>query len=102
MANEPEPDVRRRLATAEFRAAAAGRIGNADTVAELLDPDKLLDPDGNVDPVKVSELVDAMAASAAPAAPTRPAPFGWAAGVRQPAPRSDDWLRDEFPSHVHL
>ena len=99
MENAPEPDVHRQLAAAEFRAAAAGRIGNVETVTDLLDLGRLLDADGHVDRTKIIELVDEMAGAFTPA-PSRPT-IDWPAGVRQPIPRSD-WLRDEFPSHVHL
>ena len=86
--------TRRQLAASEFRAAAAGKLANADSIVAALDLDQLLDADGNVDAAKIAETVGALTPPAPGRGPSIAA--SWA-GVRQPVPPDGrDWLRMEM------
>lgn len=79
-----------RLAAAEFRAAAVGRLVDpAATLAEL-DMTRYVDDDGEVDSEAIAKLVDRLAASLA--APP-PAPGRIPGGPRETAPESTDFIR---------
>jgi len=68
-----------RLVSAEFRAAAAGRIDaeRMATILEPLDMSKFLTDNGDVDTVKVTAFVDGIAPPSAPVArPVGPSPAG--------------------------
>jgi hypothetical protein len=79
-----------RLAAAEFRAAAAGRLANPDAALGVLDLAKLV-KDGEPDKDAIAALVDQLAAIP-PAAPGRVPP-----GPRSTGPANGgggDWVRE--------
>jgi hypothetical protein len=78
-----------RLAAAEFRAAAAGRIANPDAALGVLDMSKLV-TDGEPDKDAIAALVDQLAAIP-PAAPGRVPAGPRSAG---PANGGGDWVRE--------
>ena len=86
-----EREANLKLAAAEFRAAAAGKIANPDAALSALDLTKLLDAKtGDPDPKAIAKLVDQLAA--VPPAP--PPPGHVPTGPRgEPANGNTDWLR---------
>jgi hypothetical protein len=88
---EAERAANLKLAAAEFRAAAAGKIANPDAALTALDLTKLLDDKtGEPDPKAIAKLVDQLAA--VPPAP--PPPGHVPTGPRtEPANGDRDWLR---------
>jgi hypothetical protein len=86
---EAETAAALRIAAAEFRGLAAGRIADPDAAIELLDLAKFV-KDGEPDREAIAAAIEQLAA--VPAAP--PPPGQIPAGARQStAPVSDDWLR---------
>jgi hypothetical protein len=71
----------RRLAAAEFKASAAGRIGDPDAALEVLDLSKFVGEDGEPDKAAITRVVDRLAAAMPPAPATGRVPAG---------PRSDN------------
>jgi hypothetical protein len=88
---EAQREASLRLAAAEFRAAAAGRIANVDAALGVLDLAKLVDANGEPDSKAIAKLVEQLAA----VPPPPPAPGHVPAGPRQTAPDNgdNDWLR---------
>jgi hypothetical protein len=79
----------RRLAAAEFKAAAAGKIGDPAAALEVLDLSKFVGQDGEPDSTAIQKVVDRLAL----AMPVQAPPSG-----RVPAgPRSDS---DESPDFI--
>ena len=83
----------RRLAAAEFRAAAAGRLSDAGAALELIDLARFVGDDGEPDTKAIAAAVDKIAAAAA--LPVNGKTPLVPAGVRGTAPTADvDWLGD--------
>lgn len=81
------------IAAAQFRAAAAGKLGNADAALGLLDVNRLLGPDGQPDAKAIAAAVEQLAQAAAPQA-GQPAPARVPPGPRQAAePQAEDFIR---------
>jgi hypothetical protein len=89
----------KRLAAAEFRAAAAGKVPNIDAILEMIDPSKFIDDQGEPDLDAIAAMVTRLAA-----APERkekdeqrmPANLSFPSGVRdasQNGAADTDWLR---------
>lgn len=72
----------KRLAAAEFRAAAAGRISDANAALEVLDLSKFVGEDGEPDTKAIAGVVERLAAAL-------PAPTPPATGRVSPGPRGD-------------
>jgi hypothetical protein len=89
-----------KVAMAEFRALAAGRLADAAKMLEDGDLNlaRFVDDDGNVDSKALGKLVDRLAAAAAPA--TAPGP-GVPPGPRG-APPEGDFLRAAMSSHPRI
>ena len=86
---EAETAAALRIAAAEFRGLAAGRIADPDAAIELLDLAKFV-KDGEPDREAIAAAIEQLAAVPAPPPPPGQIP----AGARQSAaPVSDDWLR---------
>jgi hypothetical protein len=80
-----------KVAAAEFRAAAAGRLANPDGALELIDLSRLVDDNGDPDREAINEAVARLAA-----VPTPPPPGGRVpAGPREPA-ADGDFLRSHW------
>jgi hypothetical protein len=78
-----------KLAAAEFRAAAAGKLADPAAALEVLDLTKFVGEDGDVNRRGLTALVDKLAAALpAPAVPPGHVPAG-----PHGAPPSDDFLR---------
>jgi hypothetical protein len=75
-----------KLAAAEFRAAAAGRLADPAAALEVVDLAKFVNDQGEVDSAKITGLVDKLAGLAPP-----PTPGSVPGGPRGGAP-SDDFL----------
>jgi len=88
---EAEAVAARRLAAAEFRALATGRLVNPEAALAVIDLAKLLTRTGEPDRKAIAALVDQLAT--VPEAP--PPPGRIPGGVRQPVPTDgdNDWLR---------
>ncbi len=79
-----------KLAAAEFRARAKGRIVNPDAALKVLDLAKLLGKDGEPDTKAIDALVEELAAVPAPPPPPGHVP----PGPREPAPVAEtDFIR---------
>jgi hypothetical protein len=85
-----EREAALRLAAAEFRLAAAGKLANPDAALAALDLAKLLDAKGEPDAKAITALVDQLAV-----VPPAPPPGGHIPpGPRTEPPAADgDWLR---------
>jgi len=89
---EATQEANLKLAAAEFRAKAAGRIANPDAALAALDLTKLLGKNGEPDTAAITALVEQLAV--VPPAP--PAPGYIPPGPREPAPpggTGDDFIR---------
>lgn len=82
----------RRLAAAEFRAAAANKIADPAAALDVLDLARFVNDDGEVDSAALGDVVDRLAA-ALPAPPPAKIP----AGPREPEPNGD-FLRQQINS----
>jgi hypothetical protein len=80
-----------RLAAAEFRARAAGKIGDPTALLEALDMSKFVDDTGEPDVKAIDATIDKLAA-AMPNGKTPPAPQV-PAGPRED-PKDTDWIRE--------
>jgi hypothetical protein len=82
-----------RLAAAEFRARATGKIGDPAAIIDHIDLTKFVDDHGEPDTKAIDAVVEKLAAAmpAAPANGTPPAPK--VPGGPRPDPPEDDWLR---------
>lgn len=79
----------RRLAAAEFKASAAGRIGDPDAALEVLDLTKFVGEDGEPDKAAITRVVDRLAAAMPPA----PAPGRVPSGPRSDNEDGGDFIR---------
>jgi hypothetical protein len=87
---EAEHAASLKLAAAEFRARAAGKIADPDAALDVLDLTKLLGKDGDPDTRAIDKLVGQLAAVPPPPGHVPP-------GVRDPAPNgSADFLRQAW------
>jgi len=87
---EAERAANLKLAAAEFRAAAAGKIANPEAALAALDLARLLDKSGEPDAKAIAKLVGELAAVPPPPPPPGHVPTG----PRSPAENGDrDWLR---------
>lgn len=91
----------KRLALAEFRASAAGKIPNIDALLKVMDPANLLGEDGEPDTQAIAAMVAEFAVKADSHANGNgngksdlPPGLSFPGGVRQPAETNGDWLRD--------
>ena len=87
---EAEQEASLKLAAAEFRAKAAGRIANPDAALSALDLSKLLGKNGEPDTKAIEALVDQLAAVPPPPPPPGHVPPGPRGDV---PPEDTDWLR---------
>lgn len=78
-----------RLAAAEFRAAAAGKIADPAAAVDLVDLSRFVDDDGEPDSDAIAKAVDRLAAGAAPASPNGRVP----GGPRSAPEESTDFVR---------
>lgn len=91
----------KRLAAAEFRAAAAGKVLNIDAILEMIDPSKFIDDQGEPDLDAIATMVGRLAAAPErkdkePEQPRMPANLSFPSGVRdasQNGQADSDWLR---------
>lgn len=84
---EAEQAAALRLAAAEFRAQAAGRIANPDAALAVLDLARLIGKDGEPDKTAIGTLVEQLAV-------VPPPPGKVPAGPRDPANGGEaDWVR---------
>ena len=79
---EAEQEAALKLAAAEFRARAKGRLANPDAALKVLDLAKLLGKDGEPDTKAIDALVEELAA----VPPSPPPPGHVPPGPREPAP----------------
>lgn len=80
----------RRLAAAEFKAAAAGKIGDPAAALEVLDLSKFVGEDGEPDQTAIAKVVDRLAL----AMPVVPPPTGRVpAGPRSDGEETPDFIR---------
>jgi hypothetical protein len=88
---EAEKTANLKVAAAEFRARAAGKIANIEAAIGVLDLSKLLDKDGNPD----TKAIDALVAQLAAVPQAAPPPGHVPPGARPDANGgvADDWLR---------
>jgi acyl-CoA reductase-like NAD-dependent aldehyde dehydrogenase len=85
-----------RMAAAEFRALAAGKLADPDAALEVLDLTKFV-KDGEPDRAGLAAIIERLAQAApAPTAPPPPPGGHVPAGPRQSQPRSDDFLRTQL------
>jgi hypothetical protein len=88
-----------KLAAAEFRAAAAGKLADPSAVVDLLGEDGLrrfVDDEGEPDTDAITAAVEKLAAAAVAAAPPangKPTPPKVPNGVQPSAAGEDDWIR---------
>jgi hypothetical protein len=80
-------DAGLRVAAAEFRAAAAGRLGDVDAALEVLDLSAFVDEDGQVNRRRLTALVEKLAAALPPGTGRVPA------GPMGNGPADGDFLR---------
>ena len=80
-----------RLAAAEFRAQAAGKLADPAAAIEFLDMTKFIDEDGEPDTGAIADAVDKLVAATAPTS-GKPRPPIVPNGVQPPTEESD-WLR---------
>jgi hypothetical protein len=80
-----------KIAAAEFRAAAAGRLANPDGALELIDLSRLVDDNGDPNREAINEAIGRLAAVPPPPAPGGRVP----AGPREPA-ADGDFLRSHW------
>jgi hypothetical protein len=86
----------RRLAAAEFRALASGRLADPAALLEDINLDRFVGDDGEPDQDAISHAVERLvAAAAAPANGKKPAPPSVPGGVRETAEEAD-WLRAQL------
>jgi hypothetical protein len=80
----------KRLAAAEFRAAAAGKLADPSAALDVIDLAKFVAEDGEPDTTAISKVVDKLASAAAvPSANGGRVP----AGPRSDSTESTDWVR---------
>ena len=89
----------KRLAAAEFRAAAAGRLTDPSATLELLDLSKYVGDDGEPDTKAIAAVVEKLAAGLAPATPPNGRVPAGPRGGTDPAAPTDSWLRDSIIRH---
>jgi hypothetical protein len=87
---EAVKDAGLRVAAAEFRALAAGKLADPEAALELLNLAPFVDDDGNVDKKALAAMVEKLAGQFAPAGLRIP---GGAMGDGKPG-GNDDFLRD--------
>jgi hypothetical protein len=83
---EAAQEANLKLAAAEFRAKAAGRIANPDAALAALDLAKLLGKNGEPDTAAIAALVEQLAV----VPPPPPAPGYIPPGPREPSPPGGD------------
>lgn len=81
----------KRLAAAEFRATAAGRLADPAAAIELLDLAKFVGDDGEPDTKAIEDAVSKLVSASGGAGPKRALV---PAGAREPAAGDGDFLRD--------
>jgi hypothetical protein len=81
-----------RLAAAEFRARATGKIGDPTALLDHLDLNKFVDEHGEPDTKAIDAVVERLAA-AMPAAPNGPPPAPHVPAGPRSDPPDNDWLR---------
>lgn len=80
---EARTEAAKRIAAAEFRTAAAGKLADPDAALELLDLGRLVGDDGEPDRDAIKDLIGKLAPASAPPAPRVPA------GPRDTQPETD-------------
>jgi hypothetical protein len=88
----------KRLAAAEFRAAAAGKVPNIDAILEVIDPAKFISDDGEPNLEAINVMVTKLAAAPEKKEPEAKLPAGIAfpGGVRERSTNGSadtDWMR---------
>lgn len=92
--NEALTQAGKRLAAAEFRAAAAGKLQNADALLDVIDPTKFVGEDGEPNRELIEATVAKLAAGQSDSKKDdAPAGLVFPGGVREPAQDNGDWLR---------
>jgi len=84
-----------RLAAAEFRVAAVGKLADPDGALEVLDLGRLTGPDGEPDRKAIADAVERLAVAPSQQ-PARVPP-----GPRQPEPQADDFIRSAAAAARH-
>ncbi|MCL2585995.1 MAG: hypothetical protein FWE35_26470 [Streptosporangiales bacterium] len=80
---EAATEAGKRIAAAEFRTAAAGKLSDPDAALEMLDLSRFIGDDGEPDRDAIKQAVERLTPAAAPASPKVPA------GPRDTQPETD-------------
>lgn len=81
----------KRLAAAEFRAAAAGRLADPSAAIDYLDMARFVGDDGEIDTKAINAAVEKLAAASGNGAPQLPV---LPQGPRGEKPETGDWLQE--------